>query len=110
MRQFEKFSNYVTCHQAFGRSWGPNRERPPVAALHIRCSPCGPRDRERFCQQVSLWRGRVFGTEGICWSRRAYRVQRGDGPASAVAYVPVTVLTQPKAASGSVLDVANLTR
>jgi hypothetical protein len=30
----------------------------------------------------------AFGTRRLCWSRRAYRVKRGKGPASALAYVP----------------------
>jgi hypothetical protein len=44
---------------------------------------------------------RVFGTEGVCWSRRAYRVQRGDGWRPQLPTFLVTVLKQPKAAPGS---------
>jgi len=77
----------------------------PLLPNAVRCSPCCQRDRGvDFCRQVSLWRGCTgpLGPEGVCWSRVAYRVQRGKGRlgVGALAYVPVTVHRRPKASAG----------
>jgi hypothetical protein len=48
----------------------------------------------------------------VCWSRRAYRVQRGKGPASALVRLRPRHCpqAQPEASAGSSLDAVNLTR
>ncbi len=75
-----------------------------VSSLPIacQCAPCCQRD---WGSTLPL----PLGPEGVCWSRRAYRVLRGKGLASALAYVPHC----PKAAKSSrrlVLDAVNFTR
>jgi hypothetical protein len=45
--------------------------------------PAGPGGAIRLRLPVCRSCRGPLGAEGVCWSRRAYRVRRGKGPASA---------------------------
>jgi len=73
-------------------------ERVPSHPIACQCTPCHEQDRG------SIFARGPLGPEDVCWSRRAHRVQRGKGPASALLRVrPRDFRSQLKASAGSSL-------
>ena len=72
----------------------------PIASQRTRCHQRDPR--------ADL--AGPFGPERVYWSPRAYRVQRGEGMASAVACVPRRCPQAAKRSRKVVLDAVNLIR